>query len=107
MNEILATICVPSLVANVFLVIAVFCIDKENGHLKNDWFKLKGELWRLEHKKYRHVVRFLNPAGMPQNRLDKEIEEYQDTGWTFDKTYSVNGLLAFYRDEEIEIKKEK
>lgn len=48
----------------------------------------------------RKLVRFLDPKSMPQARLDEEIAKYQDEGWNFDKEYSVNGLLAFYKREE-------
>ena len=62
---------------------------------------LEADVWHYKSKKYRKVVRFLDPHGMPQNRLDEEIATYQDDGWTFDEQYSVNGLLAFYKEEEI------
>lgn len=86
---------------NVALMLTVIGDIKKAREKEIRIRSLEADLWHYRSKKYRKVVRFLNPNGMPQNRLDEEIAMYQEGGWTFDEQYSVNGLLAFYKEEEI------
>lgn len=58
---------------------------------------LRAEKWRLKRSKSRKVFRFLNPNLI---RVDEEVRKYQEEGWTFDRENSVNGLLAFYKEEK-------
>ena len=90
-----------SVAGNVALILTVVGDIKKAREKEIRICSLEADLWHLKGKKYRKVVRFLDPHGMPQNRLDEEIAMYQDDGWTFDEQYSVNGLLAFYKEEEI------
>ena len=86
---------------NVALILTVIDDIKKAKEKEIRIHSLEADLWHYRRKKYRRVIRFLDPHGMPQNRLDEEITNYQDDGWTFDEQYSVNGLLAFYKEEEI------
>jgi len=93
-----------SVAGNVALILTVIGDHKKAIEKEIRIHSLEDDVWHYKSKKYRKVVRFLNPHGMPQSRLDEEITMYQDDGWTFDEQYSVNGLLAFYREEEIKDK---
>lgn len=90
-----------SVAGNVALILIVISDIKKARENEIRIRSLEDEVWHYKSKKYRKVVRFLDPHGMPQKRLDEEIVMYQDDGWTFDEQYSVNGLLAFYKIEEI------
>ena len=90
-----------SVAGNVALILIVIGDIKKAREKEIRILSLEDDVWHYKSKKYRKVVRFLDPHGMPQNRLDEEISMYQDDGWTFDEQYSVNGLLAFYKIEEI------
>lgn len=90
-----------SVAGNVALILTVIGDIRKAREKEIRIHSLEADLWHLKEKKYRKVVRFLDPHGMPQNRLDEEIAMYQEDGWTFDEQYSVNGLLAFYKEEEI------
>ena len=90
-----------SVACNVALILTVIGDTKKAREKEIRIHSLEADVWHYKSKKYRKVVRFLDPHGMPQNRLDEEITMYQDGGWTFDEQYSVNGLLAFYKEEEI------
>jgi hypothetical protein len=90
-----------SVAGNVALILTVIGDIKKEREKEIRIRLLEADVWHYKSKKYRKVVRFLDPHGMSQNRLDEEIAMYQDDGWTFDEQYSVNGLLAFYKEEEI------
>ena len=90
-----------SVAGNVALILTVIGYIKKAREKEIRIHSLEADVWHYKRKKYRKVVRFLDPHGLPQNRLDKEITMYQDDGWTFDEQCSVNGLLAFYKEEEI------
>lgn len=90
-----------SVAGNVALIMTIIRDSKEAREKEKRFRLLEEEVWHYKSKKYRKVVRFLNPHGMLQNKLDVEITMYQEDGWTFDEQYSVNGLLAFYKEEEI------
>ena len=92
-----------SVAGNVALILTVIDDIKKAREKEIRIHSLEADVWHYKSKKYRKVVRFLNPHGMPQYRLDDEITMYQDDGWTFDEQYSVNGLLAFYKEEEIKV----
>ena len=101
MDEFLIPLLVSSLMGNLVMLKIIFEDIKHRKKMEIRLHMSEAEIWRLKGRKYRRVVRFLDPHGMPQTRLDEEIESYQEQGWTFDEKYSVNGLLAFYREEEI------
>lgn len=90
-----------SVAGNVAFIMTIIRDSKEARNKEIRFRLLEEEVWHYKCKKYRKVVRFLDPHGMPQNKLDEEITTYQEDGWTFDDKYSVNGLLAFYKVEEI------
>jgi len=90
-----------SVAGNVAFIMTIIRDSKEARKREIRINLLEAEVWHYKSKKYRKVVRFLDPHGMPQNKLDEEITTYQEGGWTFDEQYSVNGLLAFYKEEEI------
>ena len=90
-----------SVAGNVALILTVIGDIKQTREKEIRIHSLEADVWHYKSKKYRKVVRFLDPHGMSQNRLDEEITMYQDDGWTFDEQYSVNVLLAFYKEEEI------
>ena len=90
-----------SVAGNVALIQIVIGDIKKAREKEIRIHSLEADVWHYKSKKYRKVVRFLDPHGMPQNRLDEEVAMYQDGGWAFDEQCSVNGLLAFYKEEEI------
>lgn len=90
-----------SVVGNVALILTAIGYTKKVREKEIRILSLEDEVWHYKSRKYRKVVRFLDPRGMSQDSLDKEIAIYQVDGWTFDEQYSVNGLLAFYKEEEI------
>ena len=101
MTNFLLFLLLSSVAGNVALILIVISDIKKAREKEIRIRSLEADLWHLKGKKYRKVVRFLDPHGMPQKRLDEEIVMYQDDEWTFDEQYSVNGLLAFYKIEEI------
>ena len=92
-----------SVAGNVAFILIVIGDIKKEREKDIRIRSLEADVVALKSKKYRKVVRFLDPHCMPQNRLDEEIDNYQDDGWTFDEQYSVNGLLAFYKEEETKV----
>lgn len=100
MDDFILSLFIASLTANVIMLKVVFDHIKHARELTVEIHSLEAEIWSLKSRKYKKVVRFLNPGAMPQNRLEEEIALYQEDGWTFDKDMSVNGLLAFYKTEE-------
>ena len=101
MMNFLLFLLLSSVAGNVALILTVIGDIKKAREKEIRICSLEDEVWHYKNKKYRKVVRFLDPHGMPQKRLDEEIGMYQDDRWTFDERYSVNGLLAFYKEEEI------
>jgi hypothetical protein len=101
MMDILLFLLPLSAAGNVAFILTLIGDIKKAREKETRIRLLEAEVVALKSKKYRKVVRFLDPHGMPQNRLDEEIGLYQVNGWTFDEQYSVNGLLAFYKEEEM------
>ena len=100
MSEFLMLLLTTSLAGNLVMLKIIFDDIKRARKQQIRLCQLEADTWRLKDRKHRKVVRFLDPHGMPQDRLDEEITIYQNDGWTFDEHYSVNGLLAFYKEEE-------
>lgn len=102
MNDFLLSILSTSLIANAAMLWIIISNIKDSREKEIRLHLYEAEVWRYRSsKKYRKVVRFLDPHGMPQNRLDEVIKGYQNDGWTFDGENCVNGLLTFYKNEEI------
>ena len=93
-----------SVAGNVALILIVIGDIKKEREQGTRIRLLEDEVWHYKSKKYRKTIRFLDPHGVPPNRLNEEIAMYQDDGWTFAEQYSVNGGLAFYKEEEIKTK---
>jgi len=78
------------------------------GNLSRDNDKLRAGIDRDPSKeqvntlKRRRKVRFLKARYLAQEILDEKVMELQEDGWTLDKELSNgNGLLAFYKYEEV------
>jgi hypothetical protein len=88
----------------VMLIVSIFQ-HKRIKELNANHGRLLEEGWRKYMgygKRYKEIMRFLDPKAMPQARLDEEVKKYQDEGYHFAKDESVCGLLAFRKHEEVE-----
>ncbi len=90
-----------SVAGNVALILIVIDDIKKAREKEIRIHSLETDLWHLKGKKYRKVVRFLDPQTMMRDIFNEDVKELQDDGWTFDESLSVNGHMAFYKIEEI------
>ena len=90
-----------SVAGNVALILTVIGDIKKAKEKEIKIHSLEADLWHYQHKKYRKVVRFLDPQTMLRDKFNEDIKQLQDEGWTFDAKLSVNGHMAFYKEEEI------
>ena len=101
MTDFLLFLLPISLAANVALVLTVIGDAKKTREEEVRIHLLEADLWHLKGKKYRKVVRFINPQTMMRADFDEEVKAFQDESWTFDEGLSVNGHMAFSKQEEI------
>lgn len=101
MTDFLLFLLPISLAANVALVLTVIGDTKKTREEEVRIRLLEADLWHLKGKKYRKVVRFINPQTMMRDDFNEEVKALQDEGWTFDEGLSVNGHMAFSKQEEI------
>lgn len=101
MADILLFILPLSLVANAVMLYIIISDIKESRATAIKLHSYEAEVWRLRSKKYRKVVRFLDPQTAMRDKFEADVQQLQDEGWTFDERLSVNGHMAFYKEEEI------
>ena len=90
-----------SVAGNVALILTVIGDIKKAREKEIRIHSLEADVWHYKSKKYRKVVRFLDPQKMMRNDFNEDVKALQDEGWTFDEGLSVNGHMAFYKIEEI------
>lgn len=90
-----------SVAGNVALILTVINDAKEAREKEIRIHSLEADLWHYKSKKYRKVVRFLDPQTSMRDKFSEDVQRLQDEGWTFDEELSVNGHMAFYKEEEI------
>ena len=88
-----------SLAANVVMMKLIFDSNKKLLEKETRIHSLEADLWHYKSKKYRKVVRFLDPQTMMRDKFSEDVKTLQDEGWTFDERLSVNGHMAFYKEE--------
>lgn len=101
MTDFLLFLLPASLAANVVMLKLFFDSDKKLREKEIRIHSLEADLWHYRRKKYRKVVRFLDPQTSMRDKFNEEVQQIQDGGWTFDEELSVNGHMAFYKEEEI------
>ena len=104
MTEFLLFLLPASLAANVVMLKFIFDSNKKLLEKEVRVHSLEADLWHYRSKKYRKVVRFLDPQTSMRDKFSEDVKTLQDEGWTFDEELSVNGHMAFYKEEEIKSK---
>jgi hypothetical protein len=90
-----------SVAGNVALILTVIDDIKKAREKEIRIRSLEADVWHYRSKKYRKVVRFLDPQTSMRDKFSEDVKTLQDEGWTFDESLSVNGHMAFYKEEEI------
>ena len=90
-----------SVAGNVALILTVIVDIKKAREKEIRIHSLEADVWHYKSKKYRKVVRFLDPQTMMRDKFNEDVKALQGDGWTFDEGLSVNGHMAFYKIEEI------
>jgi len=90
-----------SVAGNVALILTVIDDIKKAKEKEIRIHSLEADVWHYRSKKYRKVVRFLDPQTSMRDKFSEDVKMLQDEGWTFDEELSVNGHMAFYKEEEI------
>ena len=90
-----------SVAGNVALILTVIGDIKKAKEKEIRIHSLEADVYHYRCKKYRKVVRFLDPQTSMRDKFAEDVKTLQDEGWTFDEGLSVNGHMAFYKEEEI------
>lgn len=104
MTDFLSFLLPASLMANAAMLYVIISDIKESRATAIKLHSYEAEIWRRRSKKYRKVVRFLDPQTALREKFSEDVKQLQDEGWTFDEGLSVNGHMAFYKEEEIKDK---